>query len=288
MPAGARNEGIHKEFIRTHQPREWKTAAEWQRRRDTLLGDLKQKVFRAFPGSHVPFDSWKGPERVWTARYADSYNVEFTTENSVRVQGQLFVPRNGKPSHPALVYVKGSEDLIYRVDYDDILSALGNHVILVLKPRAVDYPMDRYRTATTKMTSALLGTTLESMQLWDILRSIDYLVEEQKLNLSSISVYGRKDMGALAIYAGALDKRITRVIVEDPPPSHWQGPAFLNVLRHTDIAEVAGLLADREIVSLTPLPATFQLTERIFKLHGKSGQIRQARALGDALQVWQH
>jgi hypothetical protein len=126
------------------------------------------------------------------------------------------------------------------------------------------------------------------MQLWDILRSIDYLVEEQKLKLSSISVYGRKDMGVLAIYAGALDNRITRVIVEDPAPSHWQGPAFLNVLRHTDIAEVAGLLADREIVSLTPLPATFQLTERVFKLHGKPGQIRQARALGDALRVWQY
>jgi hypothetical protein len=126
------------------------------------------------------------------------------------------------------------------------------------------------------------------MQLWDILRSIEYLVEDQKLNLSSISVYGRKEMGALAIYAGALNDRVTRAIVDDPPPSHWQGAAFLNVLRHTDLAEVAGLLSGREIVSLTPLPATFQLTERIFKLHSKGGQIRQARALGDALKVWQY
>jgi hypothetical protein len=36
------------------------------------------------------------------------------------------------------------------------------------------------------------------------------------------------------------------------------------------------------------LPATFQLTERIFKLHSKGGQMRQARALGDALKVWQY
>ena len=55
------------------------------------------------------------------------------------------------------------------------------------------------------------------MQLWDILRSVDYLVDGEKLKLSSISVYGRGYMGALGLYAAALDKRITRVILEDPP-----------------------------------------------------------------------
>ncbi len=287
-PADSKNEGIHKEFIRAYRSTEWTSLPEWQRRSDKLLADLRQKVFRAFPSRKVPFEAWKGPERVWTTRYADSYNVEFTTEESVRVHGQLFVPRNGKASHPALIYVKGREDLVYGVDYDDILSALGNHVVLVLRPRAVDYPMDNFRTAATKMTAPLLGTTLESMQLWDILRSIDYLVDEEKLRLSSISVYGRKHMGALAIYAGALDKRITRVILDDPPPSHWQGPAFLHVLRYTDIAEVAGLLAPRELVSLTPLPETFRATHRIFRLYGKAKPIREARALGDALTVWAH
>lgn len=287
LPADARNEGIHRDFVRTYRRREWKSIAEWLKRRESLLDDLKQKVFRAFPAQRVPFAAWKGPETVWTSRYADSYNVEFTTEESVRVHGQLFVPRDGKASHPALIYVKDRDDIVFTVDYDNILSALRNHVVLVLKPRAVDYAMDNFRVASTKMTAALLGTTLESMQLWDILRSVDYLLEAEKLRLNSISVYGRKQMGVLGIYAGALDERITRVILDDPPASHWQGPAFLNVLRHTDIAEAAGLLARREIVSLTPLPATFRLTEHIFSLHGKQG-LREARALGDALRVWEH
>jgi hypothetical protein len=161
-------------------------------------------------------------------------------------------------------------------------------VVLVLNPRAVDYPANNYKLATLERTAALVGATIESMQLWDILRAVDYLTEGEQLNLSSISVYGRKQMGALALYAAALDERITRVVLDDPPASHWQGPALLNALRFTDLAEVAGLMAPREIVSLGPLPETYRYTASIYALHSKQAQVRQAGGLSDALRVWEH
>ena len=287
-PPGAINEGIHRTFITAHKPRAWKTLAQWQRRREQLIAGLTEKVFRAFPKRHVPFEAWKGELNNWTNRYARSYNVEFTTEESIRVHGQLFIPRNAKTSHPALIYVKAKDDIVFSVDYDHLLSAFANHVVLVLNPRAVDYPMDNFRTAATKMTAALLGGTLESMQLWDILRSVDYLVDGEKLNLSSISIYGRKHMGALALYAAAMDNRVSRVILDDPPGSHWQGPALLNVLRITDLPEVAALVAPREIVSLTPLPEDYRYTSSIFGLHGRSDRIREVKSLGEALRVWEY
>ena len=49
------------------------------------------------------------------------------------------------------------------------------------------------------------------------------------------------------IYAAATDERVTRVIVEDPPYSHWQGSAMLNALRFIDLPEVAALIAPREL-----------------------------------------
>ncbi len=94
-------------------------------------------------------------------------------------------------------------------------------------------------------------------------------------------------MGALAIHAAALDERISRVILDDPPASHWQGPALLNVLRITDLPEVAALMAPREIVSLTPLPEAYRYTRSIFCLFGKSDSIRQAASLAEALRVWE-
>jgi len=287
-PANAINEGIERTFIPPYQPKPYKSLSAWNKRRAELTSALKDKVFRGFPKTRVPYDAWKSPFMGWTGRYTDSFNVEFSTEESVRVHGQLFVPRDGKPSHPALIFVKGKDDIVFPVDYDPLLSAFASHVVLVLNPRAVDYPMDVNRTSVTKMTVALLGGTLESMQLWDILRSVDYLVDAEKLNLSSISVYGRKDMGGLAIHAAALDSRISRVILDNPPSSHWQGPALLNVLRITDLPEVAGLLAPREIVSLTPLPGAYRYTRSIYQLYGKSGSIREAASLGEALRVWEH
>ena len=286
-PANARNEGIHRTFIAARQMQSWKTLPEWNRRREQLTQALRDKVFRAFPKSRVPFEAWKGQHKMWTERYADSFNVEFTTEESVRVNGQLFIPRNGRTRHPALIYVKDRDDIIYPVDYDHLMSAFANHVVLVLNPRAVDYPMDTYRTAIAKMTVALLGGTLESMQLWDVLRSIDYLIDEEKLSLGAISLYGRKYMGGLALHAAALDGRVSRVILDDPPVSHWQGPALLNVLRITDLPEVAGLVAPREIVSLTPLPEAYGYTRSIFRLHGANHAIRQAASLAEALKVWE-
>jgi Acetyl xylan esterase (AXE1) len=287
-PPGARNEGIHRSFIAADEMKPWKTLEEWKGRRQQLTSALRAKVFRIFPQSRVPFDAWKGAHKMWTDRYADSFNVEFTTEESIRVHGQLFIPRNRKTRHPALIYVKGKDDIIFSVDYDHLLSAFANHVVLVLNPRAVDYPMDVNRTSVTKMTIALLGGTLESMQLFDILRAVDYLVEEEKLNLSSISVYGRKHMGGLAVHAAALDERISRLILDDPPASHWQGPALLNILRITDLPEVAGLVAPREIVSLTPLPEAYRYTRSVFRLYGKNDSVREAASLGEALKVWEH
>ena len=61
----------------------------------------------------------------------------------------------------------------------------------------------------------------------------------------------------------------------------------LNVLRLTDLAEVAGLVAPREIVTLSKLPETFRYTSAIFGLYGKRGQMREAQSLAEALRVWE-
>jgi len=287
-PSDAINGNIDRLFIPTPRRRNCSRSAEWETRRGELLAALKENVFGAFPKEQVPFDAWKQAHDGWTGHYADTFEVEFNTERDVRVTGWLFVPRDGKTSHPALIYVKGKEDVVYEWSHDRLIPALGNHVVLVLKPRAVDYPLDNYQMATLRRSAALVGATVESMQVWDILRSIDYLTGQENLRLSSVSVFGRKQMGALAFYAAALDDRIDRVILDDPPTSHWQGPALLNVLRLTDLPEAAALVAPREIVSLTPLPDPYGYTFSIYALYRKPGNLRWAGSLYDALRVWKY
>ncbi len=284
-PPDAINDSIQKTFIPAHSLERWSSLETWNKRRVELQAELQDKVFRAFPRSKGRFDVTKTKEDGWTDRYAEASNVEFTTEEGIRVTGQLFVPRGPARSWPALIHVKGAADIVYSVDYDFILPVLADHVVLVLHPRGVDYPMDNWRKAIVKRSVALLGATLESMQTWDILRSVDFLVDDQKLRLDSISVYGRKEMGALGLYAAAFDERITRVILDEPPASHWDGPALLNILRITDLPEAAALLAPREIVSLSALPDAYNYTRSVFALYGAKDKVRRANGLSEALSV---
>ena len=126
------------------------------------------------------------------------------------------------------------------------------------------------------------------MQVWDILRSIEWLASEEKISASSVSIYGKGDMGILALYAGLFDERIQRVILNNPPASHWQGPALLNVLRVTDIPEVAAAFAPRRIVSLTTLPEQFSYARRLYNLQGHTGKLTVATSLPEALQIWKY
>lgn len=284
VPEDARNEGIDRTFVPLSPIPQTSNLAAWETRASSLRKILSSKLLHGLGSKEVPFATRKSQLRNWTDRYADAWNVQFATEEELIVNGQLFIPKNTKACRSALVYVKGHDDLVYGIDYDDILSVLPNHAVLVLRPRAVDYGMSNAELAETKMSAALLGTTLETLQLHDVLRSVDFLLEDEKLPLESISVFGRKEMGMVALYAGAVQNKITRVIVDRPPASHWDGPAVMHALRYTDLPEVAALIAPREITFVGRISGDYALTERICALYSNGKLLRTVNSLGDAMR----
>ena len=285
-PADAINGHVHRTFIPAARLRPPRSLDAWKKRAPELLAELKDKGLRAWPNDKAPFGAWKEESKDWASRYSRPYDVEFNTEEGIRVTGRIYLPRSAKATPPALIYVKGRQDVVYPIDYDPLLGVLRDHVVLVLQPRAADHKMSNYQMATMKRTAALIGATLESMQAWDVVRAVDYLQEQAGIaRFSSLSVYARKEMAVPVIYAAALDQRITRVVLDDPPVSHWQGPAILSALRSTDLPEVAALIAPRELVWLTPLPEPYRFTAGIYRLHGMAGRMREAMSLTDALQA---
>lgn len=284
FPSGAINDEVEHRFIASTALRPWRSATAWQQRRKDLLTLLRQETFAAFPTAIPPADVSKTASRDWTERYAESFRVQFTTEPGIRVSGQLLLPRRQGVTE-ALIWVEGDDDLIDPVNYDRVLSALGRLIVLFVQPRGIGLRMDRTRLANTKRSAAILGATLESMQVWDILRSVDYLVTAERLPIKTLSVFGRRNMAIPALYAAALDPRITRVVLEDPPSSHWHGPAFLNILRTTDIPEVAALVAPRQLTFITPPPPAFEYTHSIYRLCGSNDAFRNAGSLSRALEL---
>ncbi|MBL8177562.1 MAG: acetylxylan esterase [Bryobacterales bacterium] len=92
-----------------------------------------------------------------------------------------------------------------------------------------------------------VGTTPETIRLQDVLAAIDELLRHPKVDASKIVIGGRGVDAGIALYAAALDPRISDVLLIEPPETHIRGPIFLNVLRHTDIAGTARALAPRKL-----------------------------------------
>jgi hypothetical protein len=186
------------------------------------------------------------------------------------------------------VYLKRPIDSIHSSDVDELLPVMGFCNVLMLNPRLTEVPMSPADYTDVERTAVWVGRTIAAMQVWDTLRAIEWAVSEEKISTPSISIYAKGEMGIVALYAGLFDERVKQVILNDAPGSHWQGPALLNVLRVTDIAEVAGAFAPRRLVSLTKLPDSFEHARAVYERHGARTRLVQSPSLPDALELWKY
>jgi hypothetical protein len=198
----------------------------------------------------------------------------------------LLRPKGRATGGPLLVYVKRPGDSIYAMDLDELLPVLGRQTVLILDPRFTEASLAAEQYTDIERTSAWTGRTVAAMQVWDILRAVEWAEAEEKLAPGSVAIYGKGDIGILGLCAGFFDRRIGEVILNDPPDSHWSHPAPLDILRVTDISEIAGLFAPRRLVSLTEYPKSFDLTREIYRLSG--GQMSRAPSLPEALEIWKN
>lgn len=240
------------------------------KRHGDLQAALKDRVFHWFPIHEIPFDTKvSGNTGGYIAHYADYRDVSFQSEDGVRIRAQILARKQRPAEGPLLLYVKRPGDSIYAADTDELLPLLGRYTVMILQPRFTEQSLSAREYADIERTALWAGRTIAAMQIWDILRAVKWAADESRP--SGIAIYGKGDMGILAMYAALYEPRIQHIILNDPPVSHWQSPALLNVLRITDIPEVGRALKSRRITCVTrPGPAF----------------ARQANSLPEALEVW--
>lgn len=288
-PADSVNSKIHDLFVPVAQTGEWKSLEAWNGRRESLIRDLKEKVFRAFPRERIPFQSRAtGDTGGWAARYADYKEAIFDSEPGVPIRARLLKPRTAGKETPLLLYVKRAADSIYPLDLDELLPLLGRCTVLILYPRLTETAVPPREYAEIERSASWVGRTVASMQVWDVLRAVEWAWEEERVPSSSLAVYGKGEAGILGLYAALFDDRIRQAVLHDPPESHRRGPALLNILRVTDIAEAAAAFAPRRLVVIGEMPGSFRFTRSIYGLHGHDGEPAQAGSLAEALEVWKH
>ncbi len=240
-PADAQNYRVHETF----------TARK--KRPVDVVETLREKVFHAFPKNPPPLDvraAGGASPRGWEA-------LEFASEAGITGRSLW---RPGAAGGPALVYVAsdGEDPAAIQVTLRQVL-ANKTIAVLVVYPRGVgEIPWDKTFWKDTLRNSMLLGRTVDSMRLWDVLRAVQVLRERAQAKPERITLFGKSVAGALGLYAAILDPAIDQAVLLDPPVSHRQGPIFLNVLRYTDLPEAAGLLAPRRLIFYGSMPEAYR------------------------------
>lgn len=268
MPIAALNGHIHELWIRSPSFCSPASREAWTQRKAQLLDQLRSRLFAWFPASTIPFRTRRQfTSGGYAGEFAEFGEYEFDSEQGVPVNVCLLTPKARNPSLPLIIWVKSPSDHVTSPDIDEFLPLLRSHAVAILTPRFADGPLSGRNFARIERTAALVGCSIATLRVWDLIRTVAWMRHDRGLELSDITVYGTGEMGIVCLYAALFDLSICHVILRNPPCSHLDGPAIPTILRDTDITEVAGILAPRKLSVLSNQKHQFSITKSIYALN---------------------
>jgi hypothetical protein len=222
---------------------------------DDLRNTLRGDVFRYFPAQPPPLAQEWGEESVVQGRKVRK--VTFTTFEGLRARATYSLPAGdqGAQRLPAILLVDhrkgipvwGNEQPLERNQW-------GRRAVLVVETldrgsRALEQNLRSFTDDDLvhhmKRQAMVAGTTLESMQVFEIVRSLELLRSLPGVDPRAITILGKGADGVNGMYAALLDGQVQRIILHSPTPSHVRGPHYLGVLRYTDVSRTATLLESK-------------------------------------------
>jgi hypothetical protein len=182
------------------------------------------------------------------------YRIEklsIETEPGIRIPALLFTP--AKANGAATVYLNSDGKAADLPAVERIVER--GEVVLAIDPRGVgesapDAGSSGYSGMyQLAMRASLISKPLVGMQVYDTLRAFDYLLSRPDMSKAQIAIAGKGNAGVIALFAGALEPRITRVSVDGAIPS------YMDVVRakvHAGILDliVPGVLRDFDLPDL--------------------------------------
>ncbi|MAS92447.1 MAG: hypothetical protein CMO55_04555 [Verrucomicrobiales bacterium] len=270
-PENERNTFIDDYFTR-RVPRTQKlpdSKSDWASEIALIKNRLESRCFRGWPGGNEPLD------------ISEDYRTEldgvafsrftFDSQTGVRLPLYLAAPAKTPLSDLDLVVLNVLDEQTWQdfltspgaafpeafpgmelpeLDEEAFEAEKGMHTsmkwgMLYLPPRGIGptaWTTDEKESTHIRRRFALLGQTIDGMRVWDIRRAIQSLRkldggDEPKLWIQSSGI-----MGGNALYAALYEPDIHRIDLHNPPTTHREGPTYLNVLRFTDIPQIAAIV----------------------------------------------
>ncbi len=251
--------------------------------------------------------------RELQTRDTDTYTMRklvYTSEPYAEVPCYLLVPKQGKPPYPAMVCLQGHNPGMHLSvgiahnkaerdsiagDRDFAIQAVNNgFVALAIEQRCFG---ERRETLQEKrsdhgchdavMHSLMLGRTVISERVWDVMRGIDYLETLPEVDASRIACMGNSGGGTITFYAACVEPRIKLAV-----PSCWfctfadsvmriyhcADNYIPGILKVAEVADLAGLIVPRKLIvvageqdDIFPIEGVHKAFEKAKKIFAAAG-----------------
>jgi cephalosporin-C deacetylase-like acetyl esterase len=263
LPADELNTKIDELFVPLAKNQPPQTTVNFMSWRETQLRLLRQIVFRSIP-EKCPVGA--GLKLSGGGPMAGT----LPTEPGITISWKYFPPEGASSGEaPWLAVLDKDESLDSKPQW--LSKATGGEAVLLVAPRGsgplrFDDPAPFY----IQRSLPLLGRTLDSCRLADVMAASSALMSSQGGGPKRLKIIGHGQAGVIAAYAALLEPAFGEIALVDPPVTHREGPIFLNVLRVVDIPEALAMLAPRSLTIYTGKPKAFAATASAYRGGGGS------------------
>jgi len=282
-----------------------RAARLWQKRVRQKLNEL----LGGFPTTRVPLKP-----RVLEKKRLNGYSREkivFQSRENLSVFGYLLLPEKISSPIPGVVCLpghgRGCDDIVgidengqqreTRSGYSrDFALQVVEHGYAAFAIEQLGFGCRRDPAARKKGAGAsscqpaagaalLFGQTMIGWRVWDVMRTIDYLLTRSEVNPSRVATIGISGGGTVSLFSSALDERIKVSVVSGYfntfkdsilSLSHCIDNYVPGMLNHIEMYDVAGLIAPRGLF------VESGTRDPIFPIHGTRAAIKKAENIYSA------
>ena len=274
LPSDERTTKIHESFVSRANPRVPKDRDEWESMRDGWMNTLRKKVFAGWPDDPGPLDL----KQAFSAE-RDGLHIEaldFNSQRHVRLRAYLMRRAGTDPSNGVTMKVLDEDQWVKMIGglRKTFARELGAEIgllpegietsavqeqlsedttVIAIAPRGIGltrFVDDARKRVQIKRRFQLLGQTLDSMRVWDIIRATEAIRSMPDLSGSPLRLSASADMGVNALYASLFVDSLETLELSNLPASHMNGPDYLNILRFLDIPQALAMAVEIQAIFL--------------------------------------
>lgn len=288
-PEDDRTTTIQDTFVRLAAPPELSGEQALKAHKDSVISFLKRETFGAFPKTPPAMK----PHQVFRTADGAAYGTDiysFISEEGWRLKVEIHWNQDPSQKNPLMIVLRSPGEK--RWGSEGFISGLDKKWnVAYFEARGVgEFGWASELQWHVRRASAWTGRTIASMQVFDVLRCLQFCRTLEGVDSGKTGIAARNEMGVIALYAALLDGSINTLIIKNPPASQntasrpdGRGPAveMLNCLRITDLRELPALVAPATTYLIGSAPPSWQWSVKALEAAGLKELFNEIKSISE-------